>query len=59
MDILQKFCSRYKLSNDNYFLYQVAGDETNYEFSFDRIFGPETQQSDVFDYVAKPVIESN
>jgi hypothetical protein len=33
------------------------GEEGNHDFAFDRVFGPETIQSEVFDYVAKPIIE--
>lgn len=31
---------------------KVSGDENNYNFNFDRIFGPDSHQRDVFDEVA-------
>ena len=37
---------------------QVAGEEKPYDFGFDGIFGPETPQVEVFNKVAKPVIDS-
>jgi hypothetical protein len=40
------------------YLKKVQGDETKYDFSFDNILGPETSQPEVFQIVAKPVIES-
>jgi len=36
---------------------KVAGVETPYDFGFDGIFGPECSQKDMFDQVAKPVID--
>ena len=34
----------------------VEYEDTNPKFSFDRIFGPESSQGDVFDYTAVPLI---
>jgi len=36
---------------------RVAGEEKPYDFAFDGIFGPETPQVEVFNQVAKPVID--
>ena len=36
---------------------QVKGDDQQYDFAFDRIFGSETSQKEVFNIVAKPIID--
>ena len=36
---------------------KVLSEENPYDFSFDRIYGPETSQREVFQYSAKNVIE--
>ncbi len=36
----------------------MQGDETKYDFSFDNIMGQESSQSELFQIVARPVIES-
>jgi kinesin family protein 5 len=35
---------------------KVGGDENKYEFGFDKIFAPDTQQVTVYDEVAKPIL---
>ena len=34
-------------------------DNGKQKFTFDRVFGPESQQRTVFDFVAKPLIQGN
>jgi len=36
---------------------QIKGAESNHTFTFDRIFGPNGTQKEVFDYAARPVVE--
>ena len=33
-------------------------EEGTYRFTFDRIFGPDSEQKDVFDYIGRPVVDS-
>ena len=43
----------------NFHLFKVQSDENPYDFAFDGIFGPETAQIEVFNRVAKPVLDGN
>jgi kinesin family member 5 len=35
-----------------------AEEEGNYHFTFDRVFAPNSKQSEVFEYIGKPVVDS-
>jgi hypothetical protein len=37
---------------------QIGGEENKYNFAFDKIFGPSTQQVEIYKEVAIPVIKS-
>lgn len=34
-----------------------SNDSEYHEFTFDKIFGPDSKQTDIFDYCAKPIID--
>ena len=55
--------SSVKINVSNWKWKQIESDKRSsedgvHEFTFDRIFGPDSKQLEVFDYSAKPIIQS-
>lgn len=41
------------------FIYSMQGKEYNGSFSFDKVYGMDTAQKDIFDYSVKSIVDGN
>ena len=49
-----KPCVRVEGGNE---IFLDSEEEGSYHYTFDRVFAPDSQQIEVFDYIGKPVVE--